>query len=90
MCESRAVDCDLNAEDEADDPDARVAWEDMAKLARTIAADIHKPPCAICGEPATCFGSSEGDPPSYACDDCCGHGNEDGHCDALAAAGGGA
>lgn len=41
--------------------------------------------CDICSKPATCVGSYEdmpypGEP---ACDDCCGHGCEDGHCDAL-------
>ena len=37
--------------------------------------------CEICGKkPATCFGSYEGQPESFACDDCCGHGNEDGFC----------
>lgn len=40
--------------------------------------------CAECGEPATCFGSYETDlNPAYACDECCGHGNEDGHCDQV-------
>src|SRR5262249_24096588 len=35
--------------------------------------------CAHCGEPATCFGSYEDElHPAYACDECCGHGNEDG------------
>ena len=35
--------------------------------------------CAVCGKPATCFGSYDG-PYNYACDSCCGHGNEDGVC----------
>lgn len=40
--------------------------------------------CAECGSPATCFGSYESEyTPAYACDECCGHGCEDGHCDAL-------
>jgi hypothetical protein len=37
--------------------------------------------CAICDNPATCIGRYEmatADEP--ACDDCCGHGCEDGHC----------
>lgn len=37
--------------------------------------------CHICGKPASCVGRydiMEKDEP--ACDDCCGHGNEDGHC----------
>jgi hypothetical protein len=37
--------------------------------------------CGHCAkEGATCFGSYESDTHAYACDDCCGHGNEDGHC----------
>ena len=38
--------------------------------------------CATCGKPATCHGAYEGhdDPPQDSCDDCCGHGNEDGWC----------
>lgn len=43
-----------------------------------------RPRCAICGKPATCLGRYE-DPgePEYACDDCCGHGNEDGWCNSI-------
>lgn len=39
--------------------------------------------CHICGKPATCVGVYEGrddQPRLPACDDCCGHGNEDGWC----------
>ena len=37
--------------------------------------------CSVCLiKPATCFGSYEGLPPNFACDDCCGHGCEDGSC----------
>lgn len=40
--------------------------------------------CAICGQPATCLGQYDGaDNPAYACDQCCGHGNEDGRCHLL-------
>lgn len=40
--------------------------------------------CAHCGEPATCFGAYEdGLSPAYACDECCGHGCEGGHCEQL-------
>ena len=45
------------------------------------------PTCATCQRPASCVGVYE-DPvgaPRYACDDCCGHGNEDGRCSPLAA-----
>ena len=39
------------------------------------------PKCAHCGKPATCLGSYERpDAWGYACDDCCGHGNEHGTC----------
>ena len=37
-------------------------------------------PCDFCGKPATCYGSYEGAANAYACDDCCGHGQEDGKC----------
>jgi len=38
--------------------------------------------CAHCQKPATCVGVYEDSrrPPEFACDDCCGHGNEDGWC----------
>jgi hypothetical protein len=42
--------------------------------------------CANCPKPAACVGTyedSEG-PLAFACDDCCGHGNEDGFCYRLA------
>lgn len=40
--------------------------------------------CATCGAPASCLGAYEGHTePSWACDDCCGHGNEDGWCRTL-------
>jgi hypothetical protein len=40
--------------------------------------------CAYCGAVASCYGSYEGDPiKSYACDDCCAHGQEDGRCEPL-------
>lgn len=36
--------------------------------------------CRECGKPATCYGNYEMCGEAYACDDCCGHGNEDGWC----------
>lgn len=43
------------------------------------------PPCAVCGKPAACWGAYEGaTEPTAACGSCCGHGNEDGHCEPLA------
>lgn len=45
-----------------------------------------RPPKCECGKPATCIGAYEGlRPERYSCDDCCGHGNEDGHCEMLQA-----
>lgn len=38
-------------------------------------------------KPASCFGVYEVEPdaaPSFCCDDCCGHGNEDGWCKPIA------
>lgn len=40
------------------------------------------PTCHTCGQPATCFGTYEGIT-GFGCDDCCGHGCEDGHCEPL-------
>lgn len=39
-------------------------------------------PCGYCGKPATCYGVYENPcrPVTRACDDCCGHGREDGWC----------
>ena len=46
--------------------------------------DVQNPgagPCAFCDKPATCFGAYEGyEDAERACDECCGHGNEDGRC----------
>lgn len=36
--------------------------------------------CDVCGKPASCIGKYDADAYSPACDECCGHGNEDGHC----------
>lgn len=37
-----------------------------------------------CGGPATCFGTYEGQKhPTFGCDACCGHGNEDGNCQPI-------
>lgn len=42
--------------------------------------------CAHCAKPATCIGRYEdgSNPIDAACDECCGHGNEDGWCVRLA------
>ena len=40
--------------------------------------------CIHCGKPATCMGAYEGTEQwSAACDKCCAHGNEDGHCEPV-------
>jgi hypothetical protein len=45
-------------------------------------------PCAHCGKPSTCIGlydaCHETQKPEPACDECCAHGCEDGHCDLRA------
>lgn len=43
-------------------------------------ADKHV--CQFCQKPATCHGTYEGNT-GYACDDFCGHGCEDGHCEFI-------
>ena len=68
----------------ADDGDRLTDW-----IRGFVTADRHLtaptvPACAHCGEPATCLGQYEDAPaPEYACDACCGHACEDGHCLAL-------
>jgi hypothetical protein len=46
------------------------------------------PPCQSCEQKlATCFGIYEvnfDEPPTFCCDDCCGHGGEDGWCKPIA------
>lgn len=41
---------------------------------------VHEMLCDICEKPAACVGKYDADSYSPACDECCGHGNEDGHC----------
>lgn len=45
------------------------------------------PDCQTCGEhPAECNGAYEdAAEEKFACGECCGHGNEDGHCQPLCA-----
>jgi hypothetical protein len=58
---------------------------DEAVAIATLANRTGDPICADCGEPAACFGSYETEfHPAYACDECCAHGNEDGHCEPVA------
>lgn len=42
-------------------------------------AEIQQDLCG-CGAAATCYGSYDGEPHGFACDHCCGHGNEGGRC----------
>lgn len=40
--------------------------------------------CVFCDAPATCTGAYESQQvPTPACDECCGHGCEDGRCERL-------
>ena len=43
------------------------------------------PRCHVCAKPATCLGVYEdpGGKEEFGCDDCCGHGGEDGWCESL-------
>ena len=40
-------------------------------------------PACGCGKLATCWGSYEDSNHEFACDECCGHWSEDGHCEQL-------
>jgi len=66
----------------ADDDEAReVCVAIVNAVNRTGPAE-----CYTCGLPAVCFGSYEDElHPVFACDDCCGHGNEDGRCEPVTA-----
>lgn len=47
---------------------------------------LNRPRCAHCPEerPAVCLGKYENmQEYEYACAECCGHGNEDGHCEMI-------
>jgi len=58
----------------------RSALRARLKLPASLSPVEPTPSCAICGKPATCHGSYDGAPDGFACDDCCGHGCEDGKC----------
>lgn len=50
-------------------------------IVRTVtSAELLAAKCDHCGAQATCWGQYEGRPPCFACDQCCGHGCEDGRC----------
>ncbi len=60
--------------------------DDLVQLAKATLEGGFR--CAICNGPATCQGRYEDmEHIEPACDECCGHGCEDGHCDPLEGAG---
>lgn len=44
------------------------------------------PKCRSCARDAVCYGAYEGDVMQPSCDECCGHGQEDGECVAVGVA----
>jgi hypothetical protein len=67
--------CECDGEDEGRAEAVAIVW---------AVNRIAKPICAHCDAPAACFGSYEDDMhPAFACDECCGHGCEDGRCERL-------
>jgi len=67
------------------------AASDMVPVSRCTVVDRSRrvaSECAHCAAPATCYGAYEGASPHSACDECCGHGCEDGWCVPIAAAAG--
>lgn len=85
-CEAKANQCKHDGDGESVNASQSLygkadAYLDIAKRLRVI---LGKPPlCDHCGANATCLGSYEGLPIMFGCDECCGHGNEDGACDKL-------
>lgn len=55
------------------------------RLRKALELVISAATCEHCGKPATCVGryEDESGPIQFACDECCGHGNEDGWCKRL-------
>jgi len=45
---------------------------------RQVSAASTQPSCTWCDAPAACIATSEGDPYMFACDEHCGHGDEEG------------
>lgn len=67
----------------------RLNWGEIEEKRYLVVSYDRIPVCAICGKPAACFGCYE-DPSGadqYACDGCCGHGNEDGWCKPISEGG---
>jgi len=77
-----------------EDPDfiMMTQYNEGVKALRARIADLEAAArCHTCGKAATCIGAYEGNTAQeFGCDVCCGHGNEDGHCQALDAKGDGA
>lgn len=70
----------LSADDERHDEESAAAKRTITALAEGNLV------CSMCGKPATCVGYGEGpEHMGLGCDECCGHGNEDGWCIPLAA-----
>lgn len=70
----------LNSDGKANCTTTRL--KELRELVRRLEGE--RPKCSHCGNPATCFGSYERpDAHGFACDECCGHGCEDGHCAQL-------
>lgn len=60
--------------------------EALALRGRVEELEANRPKCHICGAPAACLGQYDTmEAPSWACGECCGHGNEDGWCWAFEA-----
>jgi hypothetical protein len=71
--------------------EAKLAEVEQACMALSLAVDGYRqkaaaaeqthPKCVMCGKLAACLGSYESDDCwEYSCNECCGHGNEDGVC----------
>ena len=55
----------------------------LQKLEFSIQKNVPVSLCHVCGGEATCYGKYDDSPWDFACDSCCGHGNEDGICHRL-------
>lgn len=57
----------------------------MIAAANVTDKQIRDLKCAICDQPAACVGRYEDmpEPGEPACNECCGHGCKDGHCEPL-------
>lgn len=68
------------------------AWQEQALGTEALTATselldearANAPKCDNCGKQAACLGAYEDGLEAYACNECCDHGNEDGHCVMLA------